>query len=247
MDLGDIPEILIMVARYLGTNTLSCAVRVSRQWHRHLLPELWSWLQIFIYHTRVGVIGPQLLLAMSKYGHFIRVLSLTDIQSLDFFRQRPSNRQGNSVYFVNNLTELALLDEMDEDRDMIGEWGNSSEARRRLMGLMLIARAHYEKVDNTLNDLAVSRSNNTDVDKLANVVITSTHINDYDSSCYTWSMLPPIEDDEVFDDHWSRPVDRLINPPYFDPLMHLLQHNQRLCVLTVYHFPLLCSAGIPRE
>ena len=89
MDLGDVPEVLVMMSKYLGTNTLARVVRVSRQWHRHLLPQLWYWIYLLGYQSRFRLSGPQFLRSLFRYGHLVRVLCLADVKTLDLFRPPP--------------------------------------------------------------------------------------------------------------------------------------------------------------
>ncbi|GJJ74980.1 hypothetical protein EMPS_07338 [Entomortierella parvispora] len=108
MDLSDVPEILVMVSKYLQVKSLSRATRVSRQWHRFLLPELWSCLHIVGYKSRFGMTGPKFLRSLFRYGHFVRMFCTLDHLHLDLFRPHPGNHPRNDLCPLNKLTKLIL-------------------------------------------------------------------------------------------------------------------------------------------
>ncbi|GJJ74977.1 hypothetical protein EMPS_07335 [Entomortierella parvispora] len=244
-----------MVANYLGTNTLAKAVRVSRQWHRHLLPELWSWIHLYSYGTRFGLASPHFFRSFARYGHFLHVLCIIDVKNLDMFRSRPIHLLGHDYCLVKNLTHLCLEDDLVDSRDIGGEKELPEQEIHRLFGLILIARADYEKMNDLLDQLATESSSENDstpiqtTEKKENQRILVNIGGDY----LTPELLPSVDDDENFDEYWNRPVDALIHPNYFDPLMHLLRHNRHLRSLTVYLFPswseqairAICREGLP--
>lgn len=169
------------------------------------------------------------------------------------FALRHITSQGDSPCPINNLTKLLLTDALDQDRDMTGEYDKSWRAKQLLIGLILIARADYELVHDALINLY--SKNGDEEGKGAGRGNKHRDSDGVDGVCdyFDASMLPPVEDEGGFDEYWERPVDVLIHPPYFDPMMHLLQHNRHLRPLTVHHFPswseqairAICREGLP--
>ncbi|GJJ74979.1 hypothetical protein EMPS_07337 [Entomortierella parvispora] len=249
MDLSDIPEVLVMVSKYLTTEDLARAVRVSRHWYRHLHPELWSCVYIIEFRSRFGNAGPQFLRSLIQYGHHIREFCVHGTKPLDLLRPRLGHLPGNDFCPLSNLTKLILLDYNDRVWPVGPD--NSWPAQQRLIGLILRARADFELVSTIQNEMYNKIENEKKNEGAQDEICDGDEDEESDYSADI--VLPPVEDEETFDDYWDQPIEIMIHPTHFDPMMHLLRHNCHLHTLTVHHFPswseqairAICRGGLP--